>query len=85
MGTQRIGKRAEFLILEVELRTRLLDNARDRRVVHVADAGEEVVFHLIIQASEQPSQNAAARGEVRRGLQLVDRPLRFNMRGVGDV
>src|SRR6476646_8113303 len=39
-----------------------LDHLGKRRIVHVADPGEEVVFHLEVEAAEEPAQQAIAAG-----------------------
>ena len=43
--------------------------------MHVADAREQVVLDLEIQAAEEPAQHAVAAGEVHRRLHLVNRPV----------
>ena len=58
----------------------LLDDPRERRVVQVADAREQVVLHLEVQPAEVPGHQPVAAGEVHRGLHLVDRPARAECR-----
>jgi hypothetical protein len=51
-------------VAHAELAARLLHHLRQRRVVHVADAVEQVVLDLKIQATKEPAKDTVLRGEV---------------------
>ena len=54
--------------------TSLFNDDRELGVVDVADAGEEVMLHLEVEATKQPAQQGIGAAEVHGGGQLVIRP-----------
>jgi hypothetical protein len=53
----------------------LLDDPRQRRVVHVAHLREEVVLHLEVEPAEVPAEQPVPAREVHRGRDLMRRPV----------
>lgn len=51
--------------------------------MHMADSREQVVFHLEIEATEQPRYCTAACSEIGSGAELVDHPFLFDFAAPG--
>ena len=48
----------------------IADDFGEFGIMDVADIGKEVVFHLVVQAADQPSQETAAGSKIGGGDQL---------------
>lgn len=84
VSSQGAAERAVNVVRQTKLMAHLLNNLRDCRVVCVADLGEEVVFDLVVQSTEQPGEHAAALSEVNRGSHLMHRPGVFHAASIAD-
>src|SRR3989454_11651748 len=74
MRRETSPERPVLRVLDPELSTGLFHEFRDRRVIDMAQPGEEVVLDLEIQAADEPRDNSAPPGEVHGGFRLMDRP-----------
>src|SRR5207248_9588183 len=57
----------------------LLDDARQRRVMKMANAGKEVMLYLEVEAAEIPAEQRVSAGKVNRRRQLVLGPVRLDL------
>ncbi len=51
------------------------DYGRDLAVMYMADIGEQMVLHLIVQTPDKPGKQPAVGGKIARGRQLVRGPV----------
>ena len=65
------------MISDPEFPAGLLYDPADRRVMYMADAGEKMMLHLVIQSSNQPGENRITCGEVHGCSHLVLSPMIF--------
>ena len=68
-------------VANAELGARRLHDLRDARVVHVADAREQVVLDLEVEPTHVPGQQPIAPREVDRGQHLMHRPRAWDALG----
>src|SRR5262249_32684882 len=61
-------------VVDPEDSTRLFHQLRDRWIIRVTDPGKQMVFDLEVQASKEPSDDAALPGKVHGRLDLMDCP-----------
>lgn len=73
------------VICDAVFPARLLDDAGERRVVYMANLGEQVVLHLVVEPSQVPGQEMVVLVEIRGGAQLVHHPARIHLLGIPRV
>ena len=66
-----------------DIPARLLHELRDSRVMDVADAREQMVFDLKVQAAQEPRRRPAAAGKIHGRFDLMYRPCVFHSPGEG--
>src|SRR5581483_1745062 len=71
-------ERRVLMIFHSEFSTGPLDQLRDGRIIDVADAREQVMFDLKVQAAQQPGGYTAAPCKVYGRLYLMDGPGLFH-------
>ena len=74
MRSQRCRERRIAAVLDAELMARPFDERRDRGIVDVADAGEEVMLDLEIQPAEQPARGETVAREIDASFYLMNGP-----------
>ena len=75
--------RAVVVVRHIELTGGFLHDLGNLAVVHVANVGEQMVLNLEVEPADQPTEHAAAIGEVGGGFHLVDGPVVFEATGFG--
>ena len=84
MAAECLAPRLVDVVADAELLACRGHDRRKTRVVDVADVGQQVVLHLVIQARRCTSSAPVARCEVHGRLNLVDGPLVLDMQRVAD-
>src|ERR1700737_279340 len=64
----------EFIVSDPKVPAGILYNLTDRRIMHVADTGKQMMFHLEVQSTNIPGNKFITRREIGRGLYLVNFP-----------
>jgi len=78
MGAQCVSKSFVLQIRDIEFGCGAFHNARNFRVVYMANFREKVMFHLEIQTTHIPGQQAVFPREIDRGIHLMNGPIILN-------